>query len=214
MALKTTGLQLAIASTLGTQFTVSAVSNASQGVATLSASHGVVANDIIVLTSGWARLNSRVVRAESVSTNDVTLDDINTTSTTDYPAGEGIGTGQEITAWTNITGLRPDFTASGGGFEELDVTEISDIRRIVIPGLAQPIALTFNFHWPAASAWQSVVESAANSGTLTPYRISLGTKRIYGNAYWGFINEPSNTGGVLTGQIQLSTAANSTYYAS
>ena len=44
--IKSQGLQLAIGSTLGTQFTVSALSNANPGVATLSASHGVAVNDI------------------------------------------------------------------------------------------------------------------------------------------------------------------------
>ena len=57
-----TGTQVAIASTYGTGFTITAISNANPAVATLSAAHGVVVNDLIEITSGWDRLNGRVVR--------------------------------------------------------------------------------------------------------------------------------------------------------
>lgn len=213
-ALRTVGLQLAIASTYGSSKSMTAVSNASTGVATLASSHGIVLGDVMEMTSGWKRLNNRIVRASTVSTNDVNLEGIDTSSTSDYPAGEGTGSIREITAWTTITGLRPDFTTSGGGFEQLDGTEVDDLRRITVPGLAEPVVFTFPFHWPAASGWQSVVEAAARGGTPVAFRISLGTKRVYGNAYWGFNNSFGNNGGVAVGSIQLSAVADETYYAS
>lgn len=212
--LRTVGLQLAIASTYGSSKTMSAVSNANPGVATLQSSHGVLEGDIMEVTSGWKRLNNRIIRAGTVNTNDVNLDGVNTSSTSDYPAGEGVGSIREITDWASITGLRPDFTTSGGGFEQLDGTEVDDLRRIIIPGLAEPVVWTFPFHWPAASGWQTVVESAARGGTPVAFRISLGTKRIYGNAYWGFNNSFGNNGSIAVGSIQLSAVADETYYAS
>ena len=212
--LRTVGLQLAIASTYGSSKTMSAVSNASTGVATLQSSHGVIEGDIMEVTSGWKRLNNRIIRAGTVSTDNVNLEGVSTSSTSDYPAGEGVGSIREITAWTSITGLRPDFTTSGGGFEQLDGTEVDDLRRIIIPGLAEPVVWTFPFHWPAASGWQTVVESAARGGTPVAFRISLGTKRIYGNAYWGFNNSFGNNGSIAVGSIQLSAVADETYYAS
>ena len=212
--LRTVGLQLAIASTYGSSKTMSAVSNASTGVATLQSSHGVLEGDIMEVTSGWKRLNNRIIRAGTVSTDNVNLEGVSTSSTSDYPAGEGVGSIREITAWTSITGLRPDFTTSGGGFEQLDGTEVDDLRRIIIPGLAEPVVWTFPFHWPAASGWQTVVESAARGGTPVAFRISLGTKRVYGNAYWGFNNSFGNNGSIAVGSIQLSAVADETYYAS
>lgn len=212
--IRTVGLQLAIASTYGSSKTMSAVSNASTGVATLQSSHGVLEGDIMEVTSGWKRLNNRIIRAGTVSTDNVNLEGVSTSSTSDYPAGEGVGSIREITAWTSITGLRPDFTTSGGGFEQLDGTEVDDLRRIIIPGLAEPVVWTFPFHWPAASGWQTVVESAARGGTPVAFRISLGTKRIYGNAYWGFNNSFGNNGSIAVGSIQLSAVADETYYAS
>src|ERR1044071_9930324 len=97
------GSQVAIASTYGSGFTVSAITNASEGVATLSSSHGVTVGDIFELSSGWDLLDKRLARAKAVATNDVTLESIDTSSTNMYPAGQGTGTGREITAWTSIT---------------------------------------------------------------------------------------------------------------
>ena len=107
---------------LGSSKTMSAITNATQAVATLEASHGIIANDIMVVFSGWLKLNKRIVRAESVSTNDVTLDDINTASTSRFPAGSGTGTIQEVpsNAWVQIPYVK-DFQGSGG--EQQTVTE-------------------------------------------------------------------------------------------
>lgn len=114
------GSILSFGTTLGSSKTMSAISNATEAVATLEASHGVVENDILIVTSGWLKLNKRVVRADSVSTNDVTLEDINTSRTTTYPAGSGTGSVKEVTDWTQIPYIK-DFQGQGG--EQQTVTE-------------------------------------------------------------------------------------------
>lgn len=114
------GSILSMGTTLGSSKTMSAISNAAEAVATLESSHGVIENDILILTSGWLKLNKRLARADSVSTNDVTLEDINTASTSRFPAGSGIGSVVEITAWTQIPYIK-DFQGSGG--EQQTVTE-------------------------------------------------------------------------------------------
>lgn len=212
---KTTGLQIAIASGYGATKNMTALTNATQGVATLEASHGVVANDIIELTSGWKYLDGRVVRAESVATNDVTLDDINTTSTTFYPSGEGVGSIREITGFTRITGIVADsFRPSGGGFADIPGTEADDVREKLLPGLARAVSIDFDFHYPPAASWRTLVEDASRSGSIVAYRISIGTIRIYGSGYWGYNSEPRDEGGKLVGSITIRTVADSTYYAS
>lgn len=210
--IKSQGLQLAIGSTLGTQFTVSAISNANPGVATLSASHGVTINDIILLSSGWKRLNERVVRASAVATNDVTLEGINTSATADYPSGEGIGTGREVTAFTTISQLLPDVGVSGGGFRRSDITQIDDLRAKEIPILAEATSLTFSYFWDSSLSWLSAVESASRAGSVTPFRITIGTTKIYGAGYWGYNSVPSIQNGVLVSSIELSLVSDVTTY--
>jgi len=208
------GLQLAIASTFGTQFTITAISNANPGVATHSASHGVAVNDVFEITSGWRRLTQRVVRASAVATNDVTLEGINTLDSPagTYPSGEGIGTGREITAFTSISQLLPDVSVSGGGFRRVDITQIDDIRVKELPILAEGVTLTFSYHWDPALPWRPVVEAAARSGNPTPFRLTKGSTRLFGNAYWGYNSEPSIANGVLVGSIELSSVSDVTTY--
>jgi hypothetical protein len=213
--LKAQGLQLAIGTTLATAKTMSAVTNATEGVATLESSHGVVENDIIIITSGWKRLNGRVVRADSVATNDVTLEDVNTSSTTDYPAAEGAGSIQEVTAWTTITQLMPDVSVSGGGFRKTETTEIDDVRVKQVPILAEAVALSFKGHADPSLSWYTAITAASRAGTAYPYRITLPSgAKYYGSATVGFNPEVQIDQGILVYALDLDLAADSIYYSS
>jgi len=212
---KSQGLQLAIASTIGTSITMSAISNATEGVATLTSGTSMTVGDIIAVTSGWTRLNNRVVRVKTVLSNDITLEGVNTSSTANYPAGEGIGSVREITAWTSITQLRPDFSAAGGGFEQDDITLITDTRRISRPGLAQAITLEFTGFRDVSLPWVATVKAASDGSVLTPFRIITASgSKVYGNAYWGYSDEPQPDANSLIYRLNLSLVADSISYAS
>jgi len=107
------GSIFSMASTYGTTKNMTALTNASQAVATLEASHGIVTGDVFEVTSGWSRVNGSIQRAQGVSTNDVTIENLNTTSTTRYPAGTGTGTIREVTAWAEVPQITA-FDSSGG----------------------------------------------------------------------------------------------------
>jgi hypothetical protein len=107
------GSTLSIAGTYGATKAMSAVTNANPAVATLAASHGIIVGDIMEVTSGWSRLNGRLVRASAVATNDVSLEGINSSSTTAYPAAGGTGSIREITAWTQIQQILSVDTTGG-----------------------------------------------------------------------------------------------------
>lgn len=212
--LKSQGLQLAIGSTFGASKNMTAFSNANPGVATLETSHGVLVADVIELTSGWKRATGRVARASVVATNDVSIEGINTSSTSDYPPGEGVGTIREITGWTTLSQLLPEIQVTGGGFRFQDVTEVDDVRAKQVPTIAEATTLGFKFHYHPTLAWLATVEAAARSGLSVPYRMIVGAARIYGNAYFGFNGEPTIEGGVFVGSLTLATTADSITYAS
>ena len=107
------GAIISISSSFGTSKAMSAISNAVNAVATLEASHGVVANDVVLVQSGWALLDSRVAQASAVSTNDVTLGGIDTSDASRYPAGSGIGSVKEVLTWVQISEIT-DPSSSGG----------------------------------------------------------------------------------------------------
>lgn len=199
--------------TLGTVKTMSAISNASEAVATLEASHGVVENDIIILYSGWSRLNNRVVRADSVSTNDVTLEDIDTSSTTLYPAGSGVGTIKEVTAWTQITQILDSSFAGGEpNFTTYSYLEDDTERRLFTRNAAEGLDLTCADD-PTLS-WLSTVRAASVAKTVYPIRLSLSSGAvIYYAATVNFNENPSLTKDEVMGvRISLSFQAPITRY--
>jgi len=113
------GSTVAIASAYGTGFTVSAITNANPGVATLSAAHGVATGDFFEITSGWSRLTNKIVKAGTVATNDVPLLGIDTSLVSIYPASGGAGTGREISTWTQIAQV---LTSQSSGGEQQFLT--------------------------------------------------------------------------------------------
>ena len=102
MAQVPTGTTFYIASAYGSVQATTTVTNASEAVVTCAA-HGYSNNDFVEMTSGWGRLNKRVARIKSVATNTFVLEGIDTTNTTFFPAGSGIGSVRKVTTFTQIT---------------------------------------------------------------------------------------------------------------
>lgn len=209
-----TGTQVAIASTYGTGFTVSAISNANPAVATLSASHGVIVGDFIELTSGWDLLNNRVVRVSAVSVNDVTLEGIDTTSTTNFPAGSGTGTGREVTAWTSITQIQ-GIDTSGGDLSFADTTTIADKTQKQIPTTRSAQQITMTVFDDPALGWYSPVAAASDGNVITALRIVFPNgSRLLANGYFSLQKTPTIAANApLTAQIGFSSAAAPVRYA-
>ena len=106
------GTIFSLASAYGASKAMSAVTNANPGVATLEAAHGISTGDFIEVTSGWTRLNNKIVKAGTVATNDVPLLGINTSGTA-YPSGSGVGSIREISTWAQVAQIM-NSTSEGG----------------------------------------------------------------------------------------------------
>jgi len=146
------GSTLFIGSAYGSALTVTTLTNANPGVAT-STAHGLSNGDYVVATSGWSRLNNRLVRVAGVTANTFELEGINTTDTDIYPSGSGIGSVREVTTFTQITQvLQP--TAQGGEQQFLAYQFLEDDAQTEIP--TTKTAGGFNF-------------SVADDPTLTGY---------------------------------------------
>lgn len=107
------GTKLYLSTAFGTAKTVTAISNADPGSCS-STAHGFSAADILLMASGWGELNGRAVRVAATPTTDAfSMEGIDTTSTSRYPAGTGAGTATEVTTFTQIAEVL-EFTGSGG----------------------------------------------------------------------------------------------------
>lgn len=113
MAQVPTGTTFFIASSYAAAVTTTVVSNASEAVVTTSSAHGYTNGDIVEVSSGWGRLNNRVFRIKAAAGSSLTLEGMDTTSTTFYPTGTGIGSVRKVTAFTQITQVT-NSSSSGG----------------------------------------------------------------------------------------------------
>lgn len=112
MAQVPTGSTFYIASTIASAKTTTIVTNATEAVVT-SAAHGYSNGDFVVVTSGWGRLNRRAFRIESVTTDTFVLEGAETSSTTYFPVGTGVGTVSKVSTFTQVTTVMSP-SSSGG----------------------------------------------------------------------------------------------------
>lgn len=213
------GAKFFIASTYGAEQTFSSISNASEAVASFAAAPSLVAGDIIEVSSGWQRLDKRIVRVKTVSGAGpylVTFEAIDTSSTTQYPAGGGAGSVRKITAWTQITQVEAPTTSGGElSFIEYRILEEDLGRRLPDQKSAEGMQLTF-FDDPSL-AWYSTVQNASeNNQTLYAMKSELRSGAIIlRNAYWGLKEMPQmEAGAPMRSTIDLAFEGRVTRYAS
>jgi len=209
------GALVAIASGYGASKAMSAISNAAEAVATLEAAHGAIVGDYLEVTSGWSRLTDKIVRVGAVATNDVTFEDIVTTSTSIYPAGGGVGSVREITGWTQMSQILSS-SSSGGeqNFLEYQFLEADAQKRI--PTFKSAAGLTFSVADDPTLAGYILASTANDDRLPRAVRITLpsGAVILY-NAYISLNKTPSLTvNEIMAVEVTLSLLAEPVRYAS
>lgn len=209
-----TGAQVSIAKTFGTALTVTAISNANPAIAT-SAAHGLSVGDYIEISSGWGLLDKRVVRCGAgTATDSITLEGVNTTDTTKYPAGAGVGTAREITAWSQMTQVK-SISSSGGTQNFADVTTIVDTTERKMPTTRAAIDMTLDVYDDPSLAWYTDIVAADEA--RTPYGMLMSFangSKLTGNAYWSVMRVPTITQNeALMTQVTLAYASEPIRYA-
>jgi hypothetical protein len=208
------GVTLALATTYGSNKAISAITNASPGVAS-STAHGFTDGDIVEMTSGWARLNNRLVRVDAPSTDAFNIEGIDTSSTVAYPAGTGTGTAREITAFTQISQIL-DLSTSGGEMQFATYSFLEQDFESQLPTQSSPQTLTFTIADDPTLAGYIAVKAAAESRALTGLKVSMpdGSILLY-NGYVSFNETPSMTKNQIMGcQATFSLQGRPVRYAS
>jgi hypothetical protein len=209
------GTTVAIASAYAAAKTMSAITNATSAVATLEASHGVVLNDFVEITSGWARLNGRIAKATNIATNDVTLGGIDTSSTARYPSGSGAGTVREISTWTTIGQIARAINVSGGEQQFADITTLEDVIDKQIPTRRSPVQVRLPLFFDPALSYVSSVRTASDTAVPTAVRMTFPNGSVLvANAYWSYQEVPTIEDETLRTSIDLAFVALPTIYTS
>ena len=107
-----TGSTFYVASTIAATKVTTIVTNASEAVVT-STAHGYSNGDYVLVVSGWGRLNKRAFRIKSITTDTFVLEGADTSNTTFFPAGQGVGTVAKVSTWTQITTVMNPNTSGG-----------------------------------------------------------------------------------------------------
>ena len=120
------------AATYAAPLTFTAISNATEAVATVVGSTLAV-GDIVLISSGWTPLNGRVARVKAATATAITLEGIDTSDTQIYPALGGAGSLKKILTWVLIPQVS-DVAFSGGDQNYLAVAFLEDAQGPQHPG--------------------------------------------------------------------------------
>ena len=209
------GVTLALATTYAAADTVSAVTNASPAVATTSSSHGISTGNYLEVTSGWSRLNNRIVRAASASGTTVTYEGYDSSSTTTHPVGTGTGSVREITAWTQISQIM-GASSTGGDMQFVQYSFLEQDFQSQLPTEASPVTITLDIADDPTLAGYQALDAAADARTPYALRMTMpdGSK-IYLYGYISFNKVPvMNKGQVMTVRATFSLLNEPTRYTS
>ena len=158
MASVPTGTIFSLATVFAAAKAVSAISNAVEASVSCTA-HGYQVGDIVQLYSGWSRLNRRVAKVKSVTTDAFVAEGINTTNQEFYPLGSGDGTVRKISTFQQINKiLNP--SNSGGEAKNITVKFLeSDVEENINDGFT---AITESFDIDADEFGQASYAALVN----------------------------------------------------
>ena len=186
------GSLIAIGSAYGSDLPVTAITNANPAVAT-STAHGLSNGDIVVVTSGWSRLNGKTVRVANVTANTFELEGIDTTSTTIYPAGSGTGTVKEVTTFTQISQILSS-TTDGGEQNFLEYQFLEADSQTRIPTFKSASGLTLSVADDPTLAGYVAAAAANDDREARAVRVALANGSfIFYNGYVSVNKTPSLT---------------------
>lgn len=189
------GTVFSLGTTYAAAKTISGISNASQGVCS-STAHGYSDGDVLVISSGWPRLEGRVARADTILTDSFALEGIDTTSTTLYPAGAGGGTAVKVTNFVPISQVT-DLSTSGGEQQFAQWVYVEDGQQRQRPTFKNARSLQMVLDYDPNLAWHAAL---LNADLLNTPHVLLATlpsgAKIYYNMYVSFDGEPTFTANV------------------
>lgn len=208
------GATISVGATYGPSKVASVVTNGTEAVSTLEAAHGVIVGDVYRIVSGWSKLNNRVARAKLVSTNDVTDEGIDTSDTTKFPAGTGIGSIQEVLTWQQVIQVL-DANSAGGVQQFATYSFLEDSTERQIPTNKSAQSFTIQIADDQSLAQYAVLKAADEDRLPRVIRIILPSlAKIYFQAYVTMADFPSFTKNqVMDVQVTFSLVAGATRYA-
>lgn len=193
--------------------TFTSVSNAAPPAVLVS--NTFTTGDFVEVTSAWSRLTNKIVRLASASASGFSFEGVDTTLTTVYPVGGGLGTARKVSGWTQLSQILSSGN-SGGEQQFLSYQFLESDSEKRIPTVKSAMGLTFTVaDDPTLAGF--ILASAANDDRLPrAVRITLpsGAVLLY-NAYVSLNKTPSlAVNEIMSCEVTLSLLAEPIRYAS
>ena len=164
------GVRVEISATFASDKTVTAVTQATTGVAT-STAHGL-ANDTVgyfLNVSGMVQLEKQAARVKNQAANTFELQGLNTTN---FPAFTA-GTFRPVATWQTLAEAT-SYSFGGGSADKLDATRLIDVAKVEELGNLPADSMTINLlSQDTPSAAMALLETAVQTQGIVVARITL-----------------------------------------
>lgn len=200
------------AATYAAVLAFTAITNASEAVATVVGAT-LSAGDIVLLSSGWSKLDNKVVRVKAATATAITLEGIDTTDTQIFPAGGGAGSMKKVLTWVQIPQVS-DLAFSGGEQNYLDVVFLENDQGKQIPTDKSAASMVLTIADDPAQAFNAVLLAADAGKQVQAARLNLpGNDSLLYGAYTSFSKQPAvSRNNLLTRTVNLALQSEPTRY--
>lgn len=168
MAFLGTNMSVQVQGGLGSNLTVTGLTQANPGVAT-STAHGLTNGDVVVftVTAGMVELNQQVVRVANVTANTFELESIDTSGYTAWSAGVV----NEVTSWHTLSNAQsvsmPDATPN-----KIDITTLIDKVKQIAFGLPEAPDGSMGTLFDPLNAGVLAIQAATEANTTLAFRVN------------------------------------------
>lgn len=175
MARTPTGTIHSVATVLATAKTITAITNAAEASVSCVA-HGYSVGDIVLVISGWGRLNFRAFRIKTATTDAFVLEGANTSNPELFTPGGGAGTVRKVSTWVDLDRTM-NHGSSGGDAKTVNVKFIESDVEIALDDGFSAVQRTFDMDadmigTPAYGALKMLSET--NADTVVRRRAKTG----------------------------------------
>lgn len=169
--------------------TITALTNANPAVAT-STAHGYATNDEILLTSGWEDATDTVYKVTVIDANSFSIQGLDTSNTSFFPAGTGTGSAQKLSGWTAIPQVLT-INSSGGDARFTDVAPLSRRNAVKIPTGFNATSVTMSLaHDPSNANYQTMLGISRALTKVAFKQVISGGATTYGYGYMNVSEMP------------------------
>ena len=178
------GSIISIGSAVGTAKATTILTNANPCVVT-STAHGYTDGDIVIVVSGWSRINGKAFRVDGSDTNTFQLEGLDTSNTTIYPAASGLGTVQEVTTFTQMAQVLST-SSTGGEQRYLTYQFLEADNEVEIPTIKSGGGFNFEIGDDPSLAGFTALEAANDDRVARCIRVVLSSGALL--YYVGYVS--------------------------